>query len=133
MHFYLKVPDVPVAIAGDYTLTFIADGACANLPDELRTRSYAATVGPADFYWPGYPADSGTSFKVTPAGSAFPRGLNNFYLNVAGNYIAVSLGTTPTLASPNASHQTHFLRSAAGLDLRGNTGVHNLYAFSGLD
>lgn len=92
VHVFLNMLDPPVAIAGDYTLTFIADSACVNLPDELRTRSYAATIGPADLNWPGYPAHSDTSLKVTPVGSAFPGGLNNFYLNVAGNYIAVSLG-----------------------------------------
>ena len=92
VYLYLNVLDSPAAIAGDYTLTLIADSACVNLPDELRTRSYAATIGPADLNWPGYPAHSDTSFKVTPVGSAFPGGLNNFYLNVAGNYIAVSLG-----------------------------------------
>jgi hypothetical protein len=90
--FYLEVLDPPVAVAGDYTLTFIADSACTNLPDQLRTRRYAATVARANLNWPGYPADSDTSFKVTPTGSDFPDGLNGFYLNVAGNYINVSLG-----------------------------------------
>ena len=41
----LGVPTPPVSIAGDYTLTFIADRACAAaLPADLRTRSYAATI-----------------------------------------------------------------------------------------
>ena len=90
--FYLAVLEPPVAVAGDYTLTFTADSTCTNLPDELRTRRYAATIAPADLKWPGYPAHSETSFKVTPKGSEFPDGLNGFYLNVAGNYINVSLG-----------------------------------------
>src|SRR6476469_1202797 len=34
VHLYLNMLDSPVAIAGDYTLTFIADSACVNLPDE---------------------------------------------------------------------------------------------------
>ena len=51
-----------------------------------------AVPGPGDLSWPGYPARSDTSFKVTPKGSAFPDGLNGFYLNVAGNYINLSLG-----------------------------------------
>jgi hypothetical protein len=92
VHIYLNVLDSPVAVAGNYTLTFIADNACTNLPDELRTRSYAATIGPADLNWPGHPVNSNTSFRVTPLGSAFPGGLNGFYLNVAGNYINLSLG-----------------------------------------
>ena len=81
-----------MALAGDYTLTFTADSTCANLPDELRTRTYAATIAPADLTWPGFPAQPDTSFRVTPTGSAFPNGLNGFYLNVAVNYVTLSLG-----------------------------------------
>jgi hypothetical protein len=92
VHLFLNVLDSPVAIAGDYTLTFIAASTCANLPDELRTRKYDVTVGPADLLWAGYPANSDTSFKVTPAGSAFPAGLDLFFLNVAGNYVNLALG-----------------------------------------
>jgi hypothetical protein len=92
VYFYLDVLEPPVAIAGDYTLTFTADSACASLPDELRNRSYTVTIAPADLNWPGYPAQSATSFKITPRGSAFPTGLNHFYLNVAGSYVNVSLG-----------------------------------------
>jgi hypothetical protein len=90
--FYLELLEPPVALAGDYTLTFMADGTCPRLPDELRTRSYAATIGPADLNWPGYPDHSESSFKLTAKGSDFPDGLNGFYLNVAANYINISLG-----------------------------------------
>ena len=90
--FYLAVLEPSVALAGDYTLTFTADSACTNLPDQLRTRRYAATIAPADLNWPGYPARSDTSFKVIPEGSDFPDGLNGFYLNVAGSHINLSLG-----------------------------------------
>jgi len=92
VHFFLNVLEPSVALAGDYTLTFIADGACTNLPQEVRTRSYEATVSPGDLNWPGFPAQAGTSFKVTPVGSAFPAGLNYFWLNAAGSFIAVVLG-----------------------------------------
>jgi hypothetical protein len=92
VHFYLSVLEPAVALAGDYTLTFIADSACTNLPEEVRTRSYEATVALGDFNWVGFPAKAATSFKVTPAGSAFPAGLNYFWLNVAGSFISVVLG-----------------------------------------
>ena len=36
----------PVSIAGDYSLTFVADDACTTVPEELRTRTYAATIEP---------------------------------------------------------------------------------------
>jgi hypothetical protein len=90
--FYLDVLEPPVAVAGDYTLTFIAGNDCTSLPADLRTRSYAVTIGPADLNWPGYSGHSGTSLKVTPKGSSFPDGLNGFYLNIAGNYNNLSLG-----------------------------------------
>ncbi len=90
--FYLKVLDAPVDLAGNYTLTFIADNACTNLPHELQTRTYEASVQPRDISYPGFPANSATSFEVVPKGSAFSDGLNLFFLNVAGNYVNVSLG-----------------------------------------
>ena len=38
-------PDAPVAnIAGEYTLTITADRSCSALPDEVRTRTYRATI-----------------------------------------------------------------------------------------
>ena len=89
---YLELLEPPVPIAGDYTLTFVADSACTNLPVELRQRHYEATLVPSDLGWPATPAHSETSFKVTARGSDFPAGLNGFYLNVAGTYINVSLG-----------------------------------------
>ncbi len=44
--FHLAVLAPPVSMAGDYTLTFVADSACASLPAALKTRTYAATVTP---------------------------------------------------------------------------------------
>jgi hypothetical protein len=43
---YLAVLASPVNIEGDYTLTLAADAACDALPNDLRTRTYAATVRP---------------------------------------------------------------------------------------
>ena len=42
--FNLALPVAPVSIAGEYTRTFQADSACTDLPVEVRTRSYTATV-----------------------------------------------------------------------------------------
>ena len=44
INFSLEVLAPPVNMAGDYTLTFIADSACTTLPNEVRTRTYAATI-----------------------------------------------------------------------------------------
>ena len=45
MSFSLAPHGQSANIAGLYTLTFTADSACTNLPDEARTRTYAATIG----------------------------------------------------------------------------------------
>ena len=34
----------PGNIAGDYTVTFMADSACTDLPNDVRTRTYTATI-----------------------------------------------------------------------------------------
>jgi hypothetical protein len=70
VHFFLSVVEPAVDLAGNYTLTFIADSACVKLPERVRTLSYDATISPGDLNWPGFPAQAGTSFKVTPVGSA---------------------------------------------------------------
>ena len=84
--FYLNVVDPPAALAGEYTLTFVADSACTTLPDALRTRSYEASVAPSGG------SESWRPFKVTPKGSVFPDHLNSFLLGVAGNTVVIVLG-----------------------------------------
>ena len=44
IHFSLEALAPHPNLAGDYTLTVIANSACASLPDEVRTRTYDATV-----------------------------------------------------------------------------------------
>jgi hypothetical protein len=44
VNFYLDVPEHPVSIAGDYTLTLIADRSCTSIPAEFRTRVYPVTL-----------------------------------------------------------------------------------------
>ena len=92
--FYLAVLAPPVAIAGDYTLTFIADTAdtrCADLPNELRTRTYAATITPGSR--PNYPnIPANTFFNVTVSGASFLGNYKSFYIGVAGDYLRIVLG-----------------------------------------
>ena len=63
--FYLTVLETTVNIAGDYVLTFVADGACSDLPAIARGRSYraAVTARPAD----GRSAIPGFDLKVLRA------------------------------------------------------------------
>jgi hypothetical protein len=98
--FYLDVLEPPVQLAGDYTLTFVADRSCTNLPEELRTRTYEATVAAARINYPGYPASSTTSYEVTIKGSIFSDTYQYLGLNVAGHFVNISIGdhTDPGVA-----------------------------------
>jgi hypothetical protein len=88
IHFYLETLAPYANIAGDYTLTFIADSACADLPNEARTRTYGATVALAS--GSGQPANSW--FNVTVSGSTFLEHYNSFTIGVAGDYLAADVG-----------------------------------------
>src|SRR6185369_615549 len=86
--FMLGVLTPPVSIAGDYTLTFIADAVCATaLPADLRTRTYAATITDMS-----PPKLAGTGFIIVPSGAEFEAPFNWFSVGVAGDYLAFWLG-----------------------------------------
>jgi hypothetical protein len=85
----LGVVAPPASIAGNYTLTFIADSICAAaLPADLRTRTYAATI--TDMSPPNYLA--GTRFTIVASGAEFEAPFNWFSVGVAGDYLAFWLG-----------------------------------------
>jgi hypothetical protein len=77
----------PVSVAGSYSLTIVADSACAGLPDDVRTRTYAATV---TINTNNRTAPPNTSFSGTASGAAFGPYGNIFFVGVAGDYLAVS-------------------------------------------
>jgi hypothetical protein len=86
--FMLGVIAPPVSIAGDYTLTFIAEGVCAtSLPPDLRTRTYAATITDMS-----PPSLAGTRFTIVASGAEFEAPFNWFSVGVAGDYLAFWLG-----------------------------------------
>jgi hypothetical protein len=87
LYFYLGRPGVAVSLAGDYNLTFAADNACADLPPEVRTRSYPAAVTVVSSG--SYPLN--TMYTVTAAGARFLPGFESFLLGVAGNDLAFHL------------------------------------------
>ena len=71
------------------TLTVAADSACADLPNEARTRTYGATLTPNSFY----PAN--TYLDVWVSGPSFLEDFNSaerFVITVAGDYVAFGLG-----------------------------------------
>jgi hypothetical protein len=82
-YFQLEVLAPPMNLAGDYTLTLIADDTCSGMPNEVRTRSYAATIAPQS----NPLVRPGTSFTLTAGGSFFGA-FNHFTIGVAGDYAA---------------------------------------------
>ena len=89
--FYLHVPTAPAAIAGDYTLTFTADGACTTLPENLRSRTYEVTITPTPSRF-GVSLDPATAYQVAPRAGIFPGRIRFFWVDVAGNFVALRFG-----------------------------------------
>ena len=88
IYFYLESVATPVNLAGDYTLTLTADTVCGSLPQEVRSRTYAATIAPASD--PTYPPNA--TFELSVPGTPFLKGYERFLIHVAGDYIAIPLG-----------------------------------------
>ena len=87
VYFQLEVLAAPVNLAGDYALTFVADSACAGVPNELRTRTYTATIAPQS----NPLTRPGTAFTLTAGGVPFFEGYDNFTIGVAGDVAAFML------------------------------------------
>jgi hypothetical protein len=113
---YSLVPNVN--IAGDYTLTFIADSACADFPNEARTRTYTATITPAS---PPYAVNS-PYFQVTLGGASFPppmwAGGNSFGIRVVGDDLAFQLDGELSFITEQLAPLTYLtLTGSAGASL----------------
>jgi hypothetical protein len=85
IYFSLETDGPPVALAGDYMLTFTADPACATIPEQFRSRTYPATVTP-------FAEDNATQFRVALRGGSFIKGYDTFDAGVAGDTFAAMLG-----------------------------------------
>jgi len=94
INFSLEVPAAPVSMAGDYTLTFVADSTCDALPNELRTRTYNVTIPPASN---AGPANAYFSLMVNAA----LDGWNFVGMGVAGDYVGIWLETLVEQIAPN--------------------------------
>jgi hypothetical protein len=84
----MGVPTPPVDLAGEYTLTFVADSACTGIPEELRTRTYAATIAPS---YGGRNPD-GTFFWAAISGASFLANQRAIPIGVAGDVVSFWLG-----------------------------------------
>lgn len=100
--FFLDVPVPPVDIAGAYYLTFTADTSCTDLPDELRSRTYAARIerGRMSRF---NPID--TTFLVTIEDVPVLGTFREFEIGVAGRYLGFFLhgGHDPPVVEQLAS------------------------------
>jgi hypothetical protein len=85
LHFSLDTEAASVDLAGDYSVTFVADPACTTLPEEFRQRTYTATVRPTG-------PDSAAQFKVSIRGDRFLAGYDAFDIGLAGDRFAAFLG-----------------------------------------
>lgn len=92
--FELGVVAPALEIAGDYTMTFVADGSCVALPNELRRRAYATTIP--------------TAANASPANGAFGITVRGAYrewdvigMGVSGDYVALWFETLVEQITPN--------------------------------
>jgi hypothetical protein len=88
--FALEPLGTSLNIAGLYTLRLTADSACTNLPTEVRTRTYTATVVPtASSHFVASLSDA-RFLSPTPWCNAHPPGLtcsyNTIGIGIAGDY-----------------------------------------------
>jgi hypothetical protein len=109
--FSLAALSPPAAIAGSYTLTIAAGSACADLPGEVRTRTYQATIVRA--LTTSAPAN--TRFDGTVTGGQFAAYGNLFYVGVFGDYVSFSTeGEGPTIVEHLGGNRYVTFNGAAG-------------------
>ena len=96
INFSLEVLAPPVNMAGDYIVTFMADSACTTLPNEVRTRTYAATIPLAPN---SVPANAYVSVPLS--GASFYKYFNDLSMGVAGDYVGFWLEVLVEQIAPN--------------------------------
>jgi hypothetical protein len=93
VYFNLVSLTPPVQMASTYTLTISADSSCA-IPEEVRTRSYSATLTPT----PNGSAPANTLLSGFVTGAQFAPYGNTFWIGVSGDYLGISTdGEGPSL------------------------------------
>jgi len=92
--FELGVVAPALDIAGDYTMTFVADGSCGALPEAVRTRAYTTTI-PAM----ANASPANASFGITVRGAY--KGWDVMGMGVSGDYVALWLETLVEQLTPN--------------------------------
>jgi hypothetical protein len=126
--FALDVPAGPVNIAGDYTLTFTTDSACADqLPTEVRTRTYVATITPAL----SLTRPANTQFTAALSGAELDTYDRMMSIFVAGDYVDFDLSDNFLLEE--VAPDTYLTIGGVGAASVGTSGVSTISAsFQGL-
>jgi hypothetical protein len=128
IYFVLDVLAGPVNIAGNYTLTFTADSACADqLPTEVRTRTYAATLYPVS----SSTRPANTQFTAVLSGAELDTYYRMIPIFVAGDYVDFDLSDNFLLEE--VATDTYLTISGVGAASVGTSGVSTISAsFQGL-
>ena len=126
--FALDVPAGPVNIAGDYTLTFSADSACADqLPTDVRTRTYLATITPVS----SLTRSANTQFTAALSGAELDTYYRMISIFVAGDYVDFDLSDNFLLEE--VAPDTYLTIGGVGAASVGTSGVSTISAsFQGL-
>lgn len=88
IYFVLESLSPSIKLAGNYTLTFVADSTCAGIPSAWRTRTYAATIAPAS----DSVSPAGTFFEATMPGVPYWTDRNSIPIRVSGDFVWFILG-----------------------------------------
>ena len=113
IHFSLEALAPHPNLAGDYTLTVIANSACTSVPEALRTRTFDATL--TLHSGPEFPSNS--RFEVSLGSPPFLDQYKSFQIGVAGDYVGGFVGDlhgTPGLAAQVATNYIALGGSVAG-------------------
>ena len=114
--FALDVLGGSVNIAGDYTLTFTADTSCADqLPAEVRTRTYAATVTSS-----AIPADH-THLRALLSGADLDVYYRTIAIYVSGDYVDFDL--SDNFIEEEVAPDTYLAIGGVGAASVGTSGV----------
>jgi hypothetical protein len=110
IHFSLETSTPAADLSGEYLLTFQADAACTQLPEELRSRTYTATLAPSA-------ANRAGLFALSLRDARFVPRYDQVSFGVAGDYFAVPLGDghgTPGIAEEVAPNRYLSFEGTAG-------------------
>jgi hypothetical protein len=88
--FELKAPDLVQLTPGKYSVTVATDGSCSNIPSDLQTRTYSATLGPLTG------AQAGDGYTLTLDSL---RGVT-LYLTVSGHDVSITTGDSDPVSEP---------------------------------